>query len=98
MDDPRFTKPSKTPGEPSTQKEMYDGLTRAYQTIAGELGVRVIPVGDAMYLADTNAKWGYQPDKKFDFKNAVAAARCRTRRIRCTRAGAGPRRRTARSR
>ncbi len=31
----------------------------------------MIPVGDAMYIADTNAKWGYQPDKKFDFKNAL---------------------------
>jgi hypothetical protein len=34
------------------------------------LGLRLIPVGDAMYLADTNANWGYRPDKKFDFKNA----------------------------
>ena len=74
VDDPRFTKPSKSPGEPTTQKEMYDGLTKAYQTIASELGARIIPVGDAMYLADTDAKWGYQPDKKFDFKNAVAPA------------------------
>ena len=71
VDDPRFAKPSKTPGEPATQKEMYDGLTKAYQTIAGELGAKVIPVGDAMYLADTNAKWGYRPDKKFDFKSAL---------------------------
>src|SRR5262245_46644417 len=74
VDDPRFAKPSGTPGEPATQKEMYEGLTRAYRTIAGELGARQIPVGDAMYLADTNAKWGYRPDKKFDFKNAVAPA------------------------
>lgn len=70
VDDPRFARPSKTPGEPSTQKEMYDGLTKAYQTIAGELGARLIPVGDAMYRADTHAKWGYRPDPKFDFKNA----------------------------
>lgn len=74
VDDPRFSKPSKTPGEPSTRKEMYDGLTKAYRTIAGELGARLIPVGDAMYLADTNAKWGYQPDRKFDFKNAQPPA------------------------
>jgi hypothetical protein len=49
---------------------MYEGLTRAYRKIADELGVRLIPVGDAMYLADTNPTWGYRPDKKFDFKNA----------------------------
>lgn len=72
VDDPRFAKPSKSPGEPSTQKEMYDGLTKAYQTIASELGLKIIPVGDAMYLADTNPKWGYKPDPKFDFKNAIA--------------------------
>jgi hypothetical protein len=70
VDDPRFAKPSKTPGEPSTQKEMYEGLTGASRAIAGELGARVIPVGDAMYLADTNAKWGYRPDQEFDLKNA----------------------------
>ncbi len=70
VDDPRFTRPSKTPGEPTTQKEMYDGLNKAYRTIASELGLRVIPVGDAMYRADTDEKWGYRPDKKFDFRNA----------------------------
>src|SRR5262249_37900197 len=32
--------------------------------------VRLIPVGDAMYLADTNVRWGYRPDRKFDFNNA----------------------------
>ena len=74
VDDPRFAKPSNTSGEPSTQKEMYDGLTKAYTTIAGELGVRMIPVGDAMYRADTNAKWGYKPDKKFNFKDAEPPA------------------------
>jgi hypothetical protein len=72
VDDPRFTKPTKAPGEPATQKDMYDGLTKAYQTIATELGARLIPVGDAMYRADTNAKWGYRSDTKFDFKNASA--------------------------
>lgn len=71
VDDPRFTKPSKSPGEPGTQKEMFDGLTSAYRTIAGELGARVIPVGDAMYLADTDAKRAYQPDRSFDFKGAM---------------------------
>lgn len=74
VDDPRFAKPSKTPGEPATQKDMYDGLTKAYQTIADELGARLIPVGAAMYLADTNATWRYKPDKKFDSKNAMPPA------------------------
>jgi hypothetical protein len=71
VDDPRFSQPFAKPGEPTTQKQMYDGLTEAYQTITKELGARMIPVGHAFYLADNHPKWGYQPDKKFDFKNAA---------------------------
>jgi hypothetical protein len=66
VDDPRFATPFSKPGEPGTQKEMYDGLSSAYRTIAKELGVRRIPVGDAMHAADTDPKWGYKPDPKFD--------------------------------
>jgi hypothetical protein len=72
VDDPRFTRPSSTPGEPANQEEMHQRLTKAYETIAAELQTKLIPVGDAFYLADTHPKWGYKPDKKFDFKNAVA--------------------------
>jgi hypothetical protein len=75
VDDPRFTRPSSAPGEPATQADMYKGLTSAYETIAKELGAKLIPVGDAFQLADTDPKWGYQVDKKFDFKNAVAPNR-----------------------
>lgn len=71
VDDPRFTRTSAAPGEPTTQKDMYEGLSKAYRTIAAELGAKVIPVGDAMYLADTDPKWGYRPDKKFNFANAA---------------------------
>lgn len=74
VDDPRFHKPTTPPGEPATQEEMYQGLSKAYATIAKELGTRVIPVGDAFHQADTDPKWGYQVDKKFDFKNAAAPA------------------------
>ena len=41
----------------------------AQPSLAAELGIRRLPVGDAFYLADTDPKWGYQPDAKFDFKN-----------------------------
>lgn len=74
VDDPRFTKPSKAAGEPTTQKEMYDGLTKSYRTIAEELGIGLIPVGDAMFLADTDSRWGYRPDRMFDFKQAAPPA------------------------
>lgn len=70
VDDPRFRTPSGKPGEPKTQREMYDGLSGAYGTIAKELGVRRIPVGDAFYAADTDPKWGYKPEPKFDPKTA----------------------------
>jgi len=69
-DDPRFTQPSGQPGEPSTQEQMYRGLTDAYSKVASELGSRLIPVGDAFFIADTDPKWGYQTDTAFDPKTA----------------------------
>lgn len=68
-DDPRFFATSPAPGEPIDQKAMYEGLSQAYRTIAGELGTGLIPVGDALYLADTDPKWGYRVDTAFDFQN-----------------------------
>lgn len=67
VDDPRFKVTSPKVGEPATQAQMYEQLTRAYATIAAELGIRRLPVGDAFYLADTDEKWGYRSDTKFDF-------------------------------
>lgn len=69
VDDPRFKVAAPKAGEPKTQAEMYEQLTRAYSTIAAELSIRRLPVGDAFYLADTDEKWGYRPDTKFDFKS-----------------------------
>lgn len=69
-DDPRFTRSSDQPGEPKTQEEMYRGLTSAYETIATELGARVIPVGDAFFAADSDPTWGYRPDTSFVTKTA----------------------------
>jgi len=70
VDDPRFSVVDPEPGEPRTQREMYEGLTRAYDEIAAELKVRVVPVGDAMFAADSDATWGYRTDKLFDPKKA----------------------------
>ncbi|MCB1208642.1 MAG: DUF4886 domain-containing protein [Verrucomicrobiales bacterium] len=70
VDDPRFTKPSDKPGEPKTQEEMYRGLTAAYNQIASDLGARIIPVGDAFYLADTDPQWGFRPIKDFNTNKA----------------------------
>jgi hypothetical protein len=73
-DDPRFAAKSPKPGEPATQEAMYRGLTHAYQTIAAELGTRLIPVGDAMYRVDNDPQWAYRPDTKFDFRTAQSPA------------------------
>lgn len=71
-DDPRFTKkdPAKPakPGEPESYQAMYEGLTKSYDTIAAELGVRIIPSGDAFNMADTDPAWGFKPDPAFDPK------------------------------
>ena len=69
-DDPRFRVTEPKPGEPRTQQEMYEGLTKAYDTIAKDLGLRVVPVGDAFYLADTDPKRGFRIDTKFNAKTA----------------------------
>jgi hypothetical protein len=73
-DDPRFAVETPEPGEPATQEAMYQGLSHAYRTIAAELGVRMIPVGDAFYQADTDPQRGYRPDGRFDFQSAQAPA------------------------
>lgn len=71
VDDPRFSVTEPKPGEPKTQEEMYRGLTAAYDKLAAEFGAKIIPVGDAMFAADTDAKWGFKPDPKpFDAKKA----------------------------
>jgi len=72
-DDPRFQGKGK-PGDPTSQEAMYRGLTDAYQTIAAELHLRLIPCGDALFLADTDPVWGFKPDKAFDFQTAQAPA------------------------
>lgn len=73
-DDPRFAVKTPKPGEPATQEAMYQGLARAYRTIAAELDARLIPVGDAFYQADHDPQWGYQPDRKFAFQQAQPPA------------------------
>jgi hypothetical protein len=65
-DDPRFANQPAKPGEPATQEAMYEALTRAYEAIAAELGARIIPVGDAFHLADTDPTWGYKPPSAAD--------------------------------
>ena len=36
-----------------------------------DLGVRVIPVGDAFWRINSDPKWSYKPDATYDFKNPM---------------------------
>ena len=72
-DDPRFG-PKAAKGEPASNEAMYASLSAAYSTIAKELGVRRIPVGDAFHLADSDPAWGYKPDASFEPLKAAAPA------------------------
>lgn len=55
VDDPRFALDS------DSQAKMYRELRGAYQTVAKQLGLHIIPVGDAMYAAETDPAWAYKP-------------------------------------
>lgn len=71
IDDSRFSGKEPKPGAPKTQGEMYAGLANAYRTIAQELNVRLIPVGDAFHLANRDPQWGFRPSTApFDPKRA----------------------------
>ncbi|HEV7405860.1 MAG TPA: DUF4886 domain-containing protein [Chthoniobacteraceae bacterium] len=60
VDDPRFSPKEPKAGEPKTQAEMYEGLRNSYRATAKELGLRLLPVGDAFNLANSDPAWGYQ--------------------------------------
>ncbi len=70
VDDPRFKQPAAKPGEPITQDAMYRGLSAAYHEIARQLNASIISVGEAFHLADTDPRWGFRPDRGFNFEAA----------------------------
>lgn len=64
-DHPRFTKPEPDSPHP-TQAVMYEKLRLAYQQIAKELQLNIIPVGDAFFAADSHPEYGFRPLLKVD--------------------------------
>ena len=52
-------------------REMWECSRAAYHTIAGELGVRLMPLGDAFWMVASDPEWGYRPDPDFDFEHPV---------------------------
>ena len=72
-DDPRYT-PKNEGKQPHTHQVMYEQVREANHTYATKLGIGILPSGDAMYRADTDLKWGYQPDTTYDFSQATHPA------------------------
>jgi hypothetical protein len=54
-----------------SDREMFEKLMASYHTVAGELGVRLIPVGEAFWRVNSNPQWGYKKDTNFDFEHPV---------------------------
>ena len=58
-----------------TQQDMYWKVRKAYETTAGELGCRILPVGDAFENARRDPAWkGVFPDPRFDARSAKPPA------------------------
>ncbi len=58
----------------TSQREMYVRSRAAYWEIAAELGLRVIPTGDAMWRVDSDPTWGFSRDETFEPKTAAYPA------------------------
>lgn len=71
VDDPRFLPTNKEEGGPKSHQEMYQMVRDANHALAKQLNIGLLPSGDAMYLADTDPKWGFKPDATFDKSTAV---------------------------
>jgi hypothetical protein len=52
-----------------SEKEMWEKSRAAYHTIGRQLGVRIIPVGDAFWKVSSDPTWGYRKDPNFNYKN-----------------------------
>jgi len=52
-------------------KEMWEKSRAAYRTIADELDVDIVPVGDAFALVSKSKKWRYKEDTAFNKTKAV---------------------------
>ncbi|CAG4988416.1 hypothetical protein DYBT9275_00077 [Dyadobacter sp. CECT 9275] len=50
-------------------QEMWKKSRAAYHSIAKELGIRLLPVGDAFWKINSAPQWAYQPDTRFNFED-----------------------------
>jgi len=56
----------------STAKEMWEKSRASYHAVSRELGIPLIPVGDAFWKINSDPKTAYKPDASFDFEKAVS--------------------------
>jgi hypothetical protein len=61
-------------GHAADHREMWELSRAAYHEIARELGVRIIPTGDAFWRVASDPQWGYRPDPAFNPATATAPA------------------------
>ena len=55
-----FASPAKS------NEEMWQMLNKAYSEVAKDLGIRMIPVGDAFHMMQSDPKWAFKKDTSFD--------------------------------
>ncbi len=65
------------------QEMMHADIRRAYHTIANELEIGIIPVGDAFANARNHPTWNFTPDPDFDPAAAIHPERPRDRHSLC---------------
>lgn len=57
-----------------TQEDMHDDVRKSYHTIAEELGIGIIPVGEAFAIARNHPDWAFERDPGFDYSNMTKEA------------------------
>jgi hypothetical protein len=53
------------------QREMWEKSRETYHSVADQLGLRIIPTGDAFWEVSSDSKWAYQKDPDFNFSKPV---------------------------
>lgn len=62
------------PAQMRTAEDMHRMVAAAYRSVAADLGLGIIPVGDAFARVDADADWGFRADPAWDPKAAAFPA------------------------
>ncbi|WP_316831543.1 DUF4886 domain-containing protein [Pedobacter aquatilis] len=52
-----------------SQEQMWEYSRSAYHKVAGDLGIKIVPTGDAFQKINSNIKLGFKKDLKFNYEN-----------------------------